>query len=106
MPSCEEGYLSKRIGALMDSWGPRASVLSVAQELQSNMTGASDTLGSEAMEEAAEIVEFYIDNWVLNTGKTNKSAYDEAVLNLLKATKRMYKERMLKRAKIPGMIWN
>jgi len=106
MPKCLEGYISKRIDAIMDSWGPGTSVLTVAQELQSNLCGASDGLGSEAVEEAAEIVEFYIDNWLPNPGRTNKSAYDAAVLELLKAVKRMYREHTLRLAKTPGVVRN
>lgn len=106
MPKCSEGYISRKIRNLMYSWGPGTTVVAVAQELQSNITGASDALGFKAMEEAAEIVEFYIDNWLPNPNKTNKAAYDAAVLELLKAVNRMYKERMVRLAKMAGIAQN
>lgn len=90
MPTCLEGYVSKKVAALMDGYFHHCSILTIAQSLKEQICGSADGMTDEYRNAAAEIIEFYINHWV-----SSDSEYDACVLSLLKATKRMWDKHRL-----------
>ena len=75
MPTCSEGYISKRVAKLMEVLGTR-SVIAIASTLKENIHGSSDGMSNEEMEKAAEVIEFYLEHWVENTRGLAKKEKD------------------------------
>lgn len=90
------GYVSKRVGQLMDELGSR-SVLVIVANLKETIHGSSDVLNAEQMDKAGEVIKFYLDHWVDNYCKSSPRAilmarYDKSVKRLLYDTLRIYEE--------------
>lgn len=98
MPTCDEGYVSKRVHRLMGELDCR-SVIAIAADLKESIHGSGDTMCHEFMGKAAEVIRFYLDHWVENNGKHSPMAirmsqYDRAVKELLQAAYKVYQEYM------------
>jgi len=105
MPKCSEGYVSKRIAALMESLDVHG-ITEIAANLKESSCGSSDKWDDGQAAQAAEIIKFYLDHWVENLDKDSPMSirlgqYDRAVKDLILAAYKVYVEDRRIHSNIP-----